>query len=109
VLWIDRPLNSEGRGFWAKLEGHNPGGMKDRAALHMIECARERGDLPPGGMIVESNDTVFNDDYCHRHGLLTAHLPTEPDEIAYPTEREVTRWTRCRRVLDPTARQQGDR
>lgn len=332
VLWIDRPLNPEGRGFWAKLEGHNPGGMKDRAALHMIQCARERGDLPPGGMIVESTsgtlglglalagityghpvtlvtdpglepimhrllvaygarvevvdsphptggwqevrrqrvgellaehpgafgpdqyhnpdnvagyvplalelvaqlgrvdvlvcsvgtgghsagvsralreffphlrlvgvdtvgstifgqpartrlmrglgssihprnidypafdevhwiapgeavraarllaaaqyasggwsvgavalvagwlarteepdariaaifpdgphryfDTVFNDDYCHQHGLLTAQLPIEPDEITHPTEREVTRWTRCRRVLDPTA------
>ncbi len=337
VLWIDRPLNPEGRGFWAKLEGHNPGGMKDRPALHMVQRARERGDLRPGGMIVESTsgtlglglalagityghpvtlvtdpglepimhrllvaygarvhvvdsphpaggwqearrqrvgellaehpgsfgpdqynnpdnvagyaplalelvaqlgrvdvlvcsvgtgghsagvsralrgffphlrlvgvdtvgstifgqpartrlmrglgssiypgnidyaafdevhwvapgeavraarllagaqyasggwsvgavalvagwlarikepdvriaavfpdgpqryfDTVFNDDYCHRHGLLTAHLPTEPDEIAYPTEREVVRWTRCRRVLDPTARR-GDR
>ncbi len=52
-------------------------------------------------------DTVFNDDYCHRHGLLTAHLPTEPDEITHPNEREVTRWTRCRRVLDPTAGQEG--
>ncbi len=332
VLWVDRPLNPAGRGFWAKLEGHNPGGMKDRAALHMIERARERGDLPPGGMIIESTsgtlglglalagityghpvtlvtdpglepimhrllsaygaridvvsnpqptggwqqarlqrvgellaehpgsfspdqyhnpdnvagyaplalelvaqlgrvdvlvcsvgtgghsagvsrvlreffphlrlvgvdtvgstifgqpartrlmrglgssihprnidyrafdevhwvapgeavraarllagaqyatggwsvgavalvagwlarteepdariaavfpdgpqryfDTVFNDDYCHRHGLLTANLPTEPDEIDRSTEREVTRWTRCRRVLDPTA------
>ncbi len=335
VLWIDRPLNPEGRGFWAKLEGHNPGGIKDRAALHMIQRARERGDLPPGGMIIESTsgtlglglalagityghpvtlvtdpgmepimhrlltaygarihvidsphptggwqearrqrveellaehrgsfgpdqynnpdnvaayaplalelvaqlgridvlvcsvgtgghsagvsralreffpqlrlvgvdtvgstifgqpartrlmrglgssiyprninypafdevhwvapgeavraarllaraqyasggwsvgavalaagwlarteepdvriaavfpdgpqryfDTVFNDDYCHRHGLLTAHLPTEPDEIAHPTEREVVRWTRCRRVLDPMAGQE---
>lgn len=335
VLWIDRPLNPEGRGFWAKLEGHNPGGIKDRAALYMIQCARERGDLPPGGMIVESTsgtlglglalagityghpvtlvtdpgmepimhrllsaygarihvidsphptggwqearrqrveellaehqdsfgpdqynnpdnvaaytplalelvaqlgridvlvcsvgtgghsagvsralreffpqlrlvgvdtvgstifgqpartrlmrglgssiyprnidypafdevhwvapgeavlaarllaseqyasggwsvgavalvagwlarteepdariaavfpdgpqryfDTVFNDDYCHRHGLLTAHLPTEPDEIAHPTEREVVRWTRCHRVLDPMAGQE---
>ncbi len=336
VLWIDRPLNPAGRGFWAKLEGHNPGGMKDRAALHMVKRARERGDLRPGGMIVESTsgtlglglalagivyehpltlvtdpglepimhrlltaygaridvidsphptggwqesrrhrvdellaehpgsfgpdqyhnpdnvagyapmalelvaqlgrvdvlvcsvgtgghsagvsrvlreffphlrlvgvdtvgstifgqpartrlmrglgssiyprnidyaafdevhwvapgeavraarllasaqyatggwsvgaaalvaswlarteepdariaaifpdgpqryfDTVFNDDYCHRYGLLTAHLPTEPDEIAHPTEREVTRWTRCRRVLDPIAGQEG--
>ena len=335
VLWIDRPLNPEGRGFWAKLEGHNPGGMKDRPALHMVRRARERGDLPPGGMIIESTsgtlgsglalagityghpvtlvtdpgmepimhrllaaygaridvvdsphptggwqearrqrvdellaehsgsycpdqydnpdnvagyaplglelvaqlgrvdvlvcsvgtgghsagvsrvlreffphlrlvgvdtvgstifgqpartrlmrglgssiyprnidypafdevhwvapgeavraarllagaqyvsggwsvgavalvagwlarteepdariaavfpdgpqryfDTVFNDDYCHRHGLLTAQLPTEPDEITHPTEREVTRWTRCRRVLDPTAGQE---
>ena len=54
VLWVDRPLNPPGRGFWAKLEGHNPGGMKDRPALHMIERARERGDLRPGGMIIES-------------------------------------------------------
>jgi len=52
-------------------------------------------------------DTVFNDEYCHRHGLLTARLPTEPDEIAYPTEREVVRWTRCRRVLDPLAGREG--
>lgn len=332
VLWIDRPLNREGRGFWAKLEGHNPGGMKDRPALHMVQRARERGELRPGGMIIESTsgtlglglalagityghpvtlvtdpgtepimrrllaaygtrvdvvasphptggwqqarrqrvnellaehpgsfcpdqyhnpdnaagyeplalelveqlgrvdvlvcsvgtgghsagisrvlreffphlrlvgvdtigstifgqpararlmrglgssiyprnvdypafdeahwvapgeavgvartlaaaqyasggwsvgavalvagwlarteepdtriaavfpdgphryfDTVFNDDYCHRHGLLTPHLPTEPDEITHPTEREVTRWTRCRRVLNPVA------
>lgn len=51
-------------------------------------------------------DTVFNDDYCHRHGLLTAQLPAEPDEIAHPTEREVTRWTRCRRVLDPMVGQE---
>jgi cysteine synthase A len=332
VLWIDQPLNREGQGFWAKLEGHNPGGIKDRAALHMIARARERGDLPPGGMIIESTsgtlglglalagltyghpvtlvsdpglepilhrlltaygvrlevvtrphptggwqkarrqrvaqllaqhpgsfcpdqyhnpdnvagytmlalelvaqlgridvlvcsvgtgghsagisrglrkffphlrliavdsvgstifgqpgrtrlmrglgssiyprnvdyrafdevhwvapseavraarllastqyasggwsvgavalvagwlarteepdvriaaifpdgphryfDTVFNDDYCHRHGLLTGHLPDQPEEIDHPVEREVTRWTRCRRVLDPTA------
>lgn len=54
VLWIDRPLNPPGRGFWAKLEAHNPGGMKDRPALHMVERARERGDLRPGGMIIES-------------------------------------------------------
>jgi len=54
VVWIDHPLARAGRGFWAKLEGHNPGGMKDRAALHMIECARRRGELAPGAMIIES-------------------------------------------------------
>ncbi|GAA2799936.1 PLP-dependent cysteine synthase family protein [Saccharopolyspora taberi] len=54
VLWVDRPFNTIGRGFWAKLEGFNPGGMKDRPALHMVESARARGDLVPGGMIVES-------------------------------------------------------
>ncbi|MFC7590853.1 PLP-dependent cysteine synthase family protein [Nonomuraea antimicrobica] len=41
-------------GFWAKLEGFNPGGIKDRPALHMVRRARARGDLRPGGTIVES-------------------------------------------------------
>ena len=54
VVWIDRPFCSGGKGFWAKLEGSNPGGMKDRAALHMIRCARQRGDIVPGAAIVES-------------------------------------------------------
>ncbi|RZQ65847.1 PLP-dependent cysteine synthase family protein [Amycolatopsis suaedae] len=54
VVWIDAPFTKDGKGFWAKLEGHNPGGMKDRPALHMVTRARERGDLLPGGLIVES-------------------------------------------------------
>ncbi|MBP2474406.1 cysteine synthase A [Crossiella equi] len=54
VLWIDEPFTSPGKGFWAKLEGANPGGMKDRPALHMVDCARGRGELEPGAMIVES-------------------------------------------------------
>ncbi|MCV7075775.1 pyridoxal-5'-phosphate-dependent protein subunit beta [Mycobacterium szulgai] len=54
VLWISDPFGAEGRGFWAKLEGANPGGMKDRPALHMVECARARGDLQPGAQIIES-------------------------------------------------------
>ncbi|MBW0108067.1 PLP-dependent cysteine synthase family protein [Pseudonocardia sp. KRD-182] len=54
VVWIDRPFTDEGRGFWAKLEGCNPGGIKDRPALHMIRRARERGELADGARIVES-------------------------------------------------------
>ncbi|MEU2122297.1 PLP-dependent cysteine synthase family protein [Nocardia niwae] len=58
VLWITEPLDSttqpDGRGFWAKLEGANPGGMKDRPALHMVECAEARGELAPGAPIIES-------------------------------------------------------
>ncbi|OAH11127.1 PLP-dependent cysteine synthase family protein [Streptomyces jeddahensis] len=54
VLRIARPFVPGGRGFWAKLEGFNPGGMKDRAALHMVERARARGDLRPGCRIIES-------------------------------------------------------
>ena len=54
VLWISEPLAPIDRGFWAKLEGFNPGGMKDRAAMHMVERGRSRGDLRPGARIVES-------------------------------------------------------
>ncbi|MFD9207403.1 PLP-dependent cysteine synthase family protein [Streptomyces sioyaensis] len=54
VLRISGPLAPADRGFWAKLEGFNPGGIKDRPALHMVERARARGDLRPGGRIIES-------------------------------------------------------
>ncbi|WP_405133039.1 PLP-dependent cysteine synthase family protein [Nocardia sp. NBC_01388] len=55
VLWIGAPLAPAGRGFWAKLEGFNPGGMKDRPALHMVRCAERRGELEPGARIIESS------------------------------------------------------
>ncbi|WP_169314247.1 PLP-dependent cysteine synthase family protein [Streptomyces piniterrae] len=54
VLHISEPLSPAGRGFWAKLEGRNPGGIKDRPGLHMVERARARGELRPGGRIIES-------------------------------------------------------
>ncbi|SFF58204.1 Pyridoxal-phosphate dependent enzyme [Mycobacterium sp. 455mf] len=54
TLWVSTPFADAGRGFWAKLEGFNPGGMKDRPAMHMVEQARARGDLKPGGHIIES-------------------------------------------------------
>ncbi|MET7361176.1 PLP-dependent cysteine synthase family protein [Streptomyces sp. NPDC005562] len=54
VLHVSRPFAPPGRGFWAKLEGFNPGGIKDRAGLHMVERARARGALRPGARIVES-------------------------------------------------------
>lgn len=54
VLRIGEPFAEGGRGFWAKLEGSNPGGMKDRPALHMVERAKSRGELAPGAMIIES-------------------------------------------------------
>ncbi|GHI40529.1 putative cysteine synthase A CysK2 [Streptomyces violascens] len=54
VLRVSEPLAPAGRGFWAKLEGFNPGGIKDRPGLHMVERARARGDLEPGGRIIES-------------------------------------------------------
>ncbi|MFI0977568.1 PLP-dependent cysteine synthase family protein [Streptomyces sp. NPDC021093] len=54
LLRISEPFTPPGRGFWAKLEGFNPGGIKDRPGLHMVERARARGDLRPGGRIIES-------------------------------------------------------
>ncbi|GLY33390.1 PLP-dependent cysteine synthase family protein [Kineosporia sp. NBRC 101731] len=54
VLWIDAPFNGADRGFWAKLEGCNPGGIKDRTALYMIDRARRRGELREGAMVIES-------------------------------------------------------
>jgi len=41
---------------YAKLEYLNPGGsIKDRPALYMIEQAEKRGDLKPGGTIIEAS------------------------------------------------------
>src|SRR5512137_1400883 len=40
--------------IWVKYEGANPtGSMKDRMALSMIEGAEKRGELSPGGTVVE--------------------------------------------------------
>jgi len=40
--------------IYVKYEGGNPtGSMKDRMALSMIEAAENRGDLKPGGTVVE--------------------------------------------------------
>ncbi len=41
--------------LYAKLEGNNPGGsVKDRAALHMIRNAMDRGDIKPGMSLIEA-------------------------------------------------------
>ncbi|WP_210585171.1 PLP-dependent cysteine synthase family protein [Streptomyces sp. GESEQ-35] len=54
VLQVSQPFTPADRGFWAKLEGFNPGGIKDRPGLHMVERARTRGDLQPERPIIES-------------------------------------------------------
>ncbi|HJA78230.1 cysteine synthase A [uncultured Desulfovibrio sp.] len=50
------PLCSDLPGtVWLKLENGNPGGsIKDRVAFHMIERALDRGDVLPGGTLVEA-------------------------------------------------------
>ncbi len=47
-------------------------------------------------------DTVFNDDYCHLHGLLDGEHPAEPRTIGDPSQTVVQSWTRCARVANPT-------
>ncbi|MER7025890.1 PLP-dependent cysteine synthase family protein [Streptomyces ramulosus] len=54
LIWVGEPFTGPGHGFWAKLEGANPGGIKDRTALHMVGEARRRGELRGGAPIVES-------------------------------------------------------
>lgn len=48
------PPNSIHR-YWAKLEYFNPGlSVKDRIALALVEGAEKRGELKPGGTIIEA-------------------------------------------------------
>lgn len=54
VLWIPDITGASVSGFWAKLEGQNPGGVKDRTGLYMVAEARRRGELAPDAPIVES-------------------------------------------------------
>ena len=54
VTRIDTPLPHPHGGFWAKLECLTAGGMKARGAVSMLRAARERGELRPGAVVVES-------------------------------------------------------
>lgn len=56
LVRLDRLRADDAHELHGKLEGMNPGGSaKDRAALRMILRAFERGDIAPGGMVVESS------------------------------------------------------
>jgi len=50
-----RAVSRPRAGLWAKLDLALPGAMKDRVAVKMIEDAEARGELRPGGVIVESS------------------------------------------------------
>lgn len=75
VQWIGAPLAPPNRGFWAKLEGANPGGMKDRPALHMVRQAEIRGDLAPGARIIESTSGTLGLGLALA-GIVTGHPTT---------------------------------
>ncbi|MFG2879446.1 PLP-dependent cysteine synthase family protein [Streptomyces sp. NPDC048337] len=51
--------------------------------------------------------TVYDDDFCHAHGLTAAALATRPLEIPHPRAAEAFGWVRCRTVRDPVAAPRG--
>jgi len=54
LVRLARLAEPGGAEVWVKWEGANPtGSMKDRMALSMVEGAERRGDLQPGGRVVE--------------------------------------------------------
>ena len=54
LIRLCRLAGPESADIYVKWEGANPtGSMKDRMALSMIEAAERRGDLRPGGRVVE--------------------------------------------------------
>lgn len=55
MVSLNRVTKGLKHNFFAKVEYFNPGGsIKDRVAIAMIEEAERRGDLKPGGVIVEA-------------------------------------------------------
>ncbi|MCY6382656.1 PLP-dependent cysteine synthase family protein [Hoeflea prorocentri] len=54
LIKLERLTDKDSADVYVKWEGANPtGSMKDRMALSMIEGAERRGDLKPGGRVVE--------------------------------------------------------
>lgn len=53
VLWIGTPFTAFERSFWTGLEGHDPGGVKDRTActwwapLASVDCCRAHVSSSP--------------------------------------------------------------
>eukprot|EP00904_Undaria_pinnatifida_P001061 jgi/Undpi1/10956/HiC_scaffold_30.g13257.m1 len=60
----------------AKAEWMNPGGsVKDRAALYLVSDAEKRGDLKPGGTVVEGGlGRIHNDCCCYCDALKPTHF-----------------------------------
>ena len=54
LIKLERLTDADSADIYVKYEGGNPtGSMKDRMALSMIEGAERRGELQPGGRVVE--------------------------------------------------------
>jgi len=54
LLRLERVIADNGVEIWVKWEGANPtGSMKDRMGLSMVQGAIARGQLTPGGRVVD--------------------------------------------------------
>ncbi|MFF3623260.1 PLP-dependent cysteine synthase family protein [Streptomyces sp. NPDC002467] len=51
--------------------------------------------------------TVYDDAFCHAHGLTDTAPATRPLEIPHPRAAEAHGWTRCRSVLSPLPERAG--
>lgn len=55
IVRLNRVMDDSPHQFFAKIESFNPGGsIKDRVALAIVEQAEKRGEIKPGGTIVEA-------------------------------------------------------
>ena len=55
VVKLNHVIPDSPHTFWAKVEYFNPGNsVKDRIAIAIVEEAEKRGDLKPGGTIIEA-------------------------------------------------------
>ncbi len=55
IVRLNKVVGNSKHQFFVKIEYFNPGGsIKDRVAIAMIEEAEKRGDLKPGGTIIEA-------------------------------------------------------
>ena len=74
LIKLERMAPANGVDIWVKWEGANPtGSMKDRMALSMILGAEQRGQLPPGGRVVDY--TGGSTRQLAGHGLRGSRLP----------------------------------
>lgn len=55
IVKLNSVAPKDGHNYFVKLESYNPGhNIKDRAALSIIEEAEKKGELKPGGTIIEA-------------------------------------------------------
>lgn len=95
-------------GFWAKLEGLGPGGMKARPAVAMLLGARERGELLPGAPVLESTSGTLGIGLAFAGQALGHPVTLVVDSELEPSMRKLLRAYGTRlEFVDRPARQGG--